>query len=227
MQQMMQQQRSNTTETTTTTTTTISDDSFSFKDFSKKDKVVKQKKRVTFIEDAEVPLYVPQPPVPSWPAAAATKQHYHHHHVVGGNHVVVGTVGTVCYWEQIWWTNQFWIEICLITSLFLTASKYVSKLNWIWLESISILLMSEKIASPIKAIAHPAMSLPIYQLKQFITNWSLYPSWIGTWNITEGIGPDQKERNDFGTSLVNRNQVAETILEFVYRFPFCLINLGH
>lgn len=75
------------TEVKTTTTTTFTDDFFKFKD------VKKEKKKVTFIEDIEVPMYMPQPP--AQPLAAAAAKHHvvvaHHHHVV------VGTVGAVCY----------------------------------------------------------------------------------------------------------------------------------
>lgn len=92
----VEQPRRNTT-TTTTTTTTTEDEFASFKDFSGKPKVAKkEKKRVTFLEDVEVPVWCPQPPVPSWPVASAAAAAKQHHHVVG-HHVVVGVVGAVCY----------------------------------------------------------------------------------------------------------------------------------
>ena len=65
----------------------------------------KEKKRVSFIEDVEVPMLQPQllqqqQPVPqTWPgsaASAAANAKLHQRHVVGHS-VVVGVVGNVCY----------------------------------------------------------------------------------------------------------------------------------
>lgn len=95
------EKRRNTTGSTTTKKTTSTDEMFTMEEFKFNSKPKKEKKRVAFIEDVEVPLLqlqpqqpMPQQPMPQcWQASAAAAKK---HHVVG-HHVVVGVVGNVCY----------------------------------------------------------------------------------------------------------------------------------